>query len=186
MPLCATVASESIFEAFLGSEKRDALLHGHSYTAHAVGCKVAEAAVRELVDMEGKGVWGGFRSDWAGAQAEPDIWSNWSKSFVSEISHANDVESVVAIGSLLAISLHDHSGASEFPPVSGPLSASPNIITSNNRLRLHGRKHTPKEALWRQHRNGLEHPREGIGERVVLDSESDGDEGDVGGGRGGR
>lgn len=30
VPLCATVASESVYNAFIGSEKRDALLHGHS------------------------------------------------------------------------------------------------------------------------------------------------------------
>ncbi|KAI9769896.1 MAG: hypothetical protein M1839_003562 [Geoglossum umbratile] len=115
VPLCATIASESIFEAFLGSEKRDALLHGHSYTAHAVGCKVAEVAVREMVAMEKQGVWEGFRRDWVGTHATPDIWSNWSKAFVSEISYAKNVESVVAIGSLLAISLHDHRGAGMFP-----------------------------------------------------------------------
>ncbi|KAI9773668.1 MAG: hypothetical protein M1840_006942 [Geoglossum simile] len=110
VPLCATMASESVFEAFLGSEKRDALLHGHSYTAHAVGCKVAEVAVREMAQMEERGAWKGFKEDWAGAQGEPEIWSSWSKDFVSEVSHAKDVESVIAIGSLLAISLDDHSG----------------------------------------------------------------------------
>jgi bifunctional dethiobiotin synthetase / adenosylmethionine---8-amino-7-oxononanoate aminotransferase len=114
VPLCATIASESVFGAFLGSEKRDALLHGHSYTAHAVGCKVAEVSVREMVQMERMGAWEEFKTDWAGAPGEPEIWSNWSREFVSEISHAKDVESVIAIGSLLAISLNDHSGAGKF------------------------------------------------------------------------
>lgn len=30
VPLCSTLASENIYNAFLGLEKRDALLHGHS------------------------------------------------------------------------------------------------------------------------------------------------------------
>jgi dethiobiotin synthetase/adenosylmethionine--8-amino-7-oxononanoate aminotransferase len=41
LPLAATVASESIFGSFESDDKSDALLHGHSYTAHAVGCQVA-------------------------------------------------------------------------------------------------------------------------------------------------
>ena len=35
-----TVAKSSIFNAF-ASDKEDALLHGHSYTAHPVECQVA-------------------------------------------------------------------------------------------------------------------------------------------------
>jgi len=38
LPLSATLASNEVFEAFLGDEKGQALLHGHSYTAHPVGC----------------------------------------------------------------------------------------------------------------------------------------------------
>ncbi|KAH0536615.1 putative secondary metabolism biosynthetic enzyme [Glutinoglossum americanum] len=114
VPLCATAASESVFEAFLGEGKESALLHGHSYTAHAVGCKVAEVAVRELAGMEE--AWKGFRKDWLegtsrASSTEPEVWSHWSKNFVGELSHAKDVESVIAIGSILAISLHDHTGA---------------------------------------------------------------------------
>ena len=42
VPLCTTLASDSIYNAFLSSEKRDALLHGHSYTAHAVGLSCSQ------------------------------------------------------------------------------------------------------------------------------------------------
>ncbi|KAH0565441.1 hypothetical protein GP486_001158 [Trichoglossum hirsutum] len=116
VPLCATVASESVFESFLGKEKSDALLHGHSYTAHAVGCKVAETAVKMMVGMEKKGAWEGFKKDWLDvpphtSSTGPGIWSHWSRAFVNDLSYAENVEGVIAIGSILAISLHDRTGA---------------------------------------------------------------------------
>jgi bifunctional dethiobiotin synthetase / adenosylmethionine---8-amino-7-oxononanoate aminotransferase len=62
VPLCATLASESIFRAFESDDKSDALLHGHSYTAHAVGCQVALESIKEMQRMEKRGDW-----DWAKA-----------------------------------------------------------------------------------------------------------------------
>jgi dethiobiotin synthetase/adenosylmethionine--8-amino-7-oxononanoate aminotransferase len=38
LPMSVTLATEETFESFLGDEKSQALLHGHSYTAHPVGC----------------------------------------------------------------------------------------------------------------------------------------------------
>jgi len=128
VPLCMTLASEDIFEAFLSSEKSHALLHGHSYTAHAVGCKVAETSVNMLMAMERDGDWDDYKRDWLelqvqasknwdetlGRQTEPSIWSTWSKSFVTDLSYAQDVEGVVALGSVLAVSLRDPAGAGKF------------------------------------------------------------------------
>ncbi|KAF1362755.1 PLP-dependent transferase [Lizonia empirigonia] len=37
LPLSITAASDSIFQAFWGDEKSEALLHDHSYTAHPIG-----------------------------------------------------------------------------------------------------------------------------------------------------
>ncbi|OAX84168.1 dethiobiotin synthase [Emergomyces africanus] len=54
LPLCITLASSDIFDAFSSPHKVDALLHGHSYTAHPVGCKVAEASLRMLTTMNAK------------------------------------------------------------------------------------------------------------------------------------
>lgn len=48
LPLAVTLASEPVFEAFLSDDKADALLHGHSYTAHAVGCEVALESLQKL------------------------------------------------------------------------------------------------------------------------------------------
>ncbi|CAK7212847.1 hypothetical protein SBRCBS47491_001603 [Sporothrix bragantina] len=113
VPLAATVASEAIYNAFLGSEKSDALLHGHSYTAHAVGCKVAETSVKELLRLEASGAWDAFKEPWKGLKEHKnenekgEVWSMWSPTFVSTVSHRVEVESVVALGSVLAIKLRD-------------------------------------------------------------------------------
>lgn len=38
VPMSVTLATEDVFNTFLGDSKAEALLHGHSYTAHTVGC----------------------------------------------------------------------------------------------------------------------------------------------------
>ncbi len=50
LPVAATLATESIYEQFLG-QRREALLHGHSYTGNALGCAVARASLRKLQEM---------------------------------------------------------------------------------------------------------------------------------------
>jgi dethiobiotin synthetase/adenosylmethionine--8-amino-7-oxononanoate aminotransferase len=123
VPLCTTTASQSIFEAFLSSEKSDALLHGHSYTAHAVGCHVAVESVRQMMDMEKSGEWDDFKSSWANksqsgksslaesAEGGTSAWSMWSSTFVNKISHKSTVDHVIALGSVLAVALKDEAGA---------------------------------------------------------------------------
>lgn len=118
LPLCTTLASESIFNAFLSQEKSDALLHGHSYTAHAVGCEVAKFSLDTMIGMEQKGAWSAFKQDWVergevetAIVGEEKLWSMWSTSFVSTLSFHDKVESVFALGSVLAIFLKDPSGS---------------------------------------------------------------------------
>ncbi|CAI7863164.1 unnamed protein product, partial [Closterium sp. NIES-53] len=48
IPLAVTLASSSVFDAFYGSSKLDALLHGHSYTAHPAGCAAACVSLKAL------------------------------------------------------------------------------------------------------------------------------------------
>ena len=45
MPLSVTLASDAVFQAFLGPSKLDALLHGHSYAGNPIGCAVALEAM---------------------------------------------------------------------------------------------------------------------------------------------
>lgn len=141
LPLATTVASESIFSAFLSSQKADSLLHGHSYTAHAIGCAVANSSLDQLRQLDAGGRWDAFKSDWAGAGARPlleelrsafkdvavnvlpregsavddtapPVWSVWSSAFVTALSHRSDrVEGVWALGSVLSIALRDEKGS---------------------------------------------------------------------------
>lgn len=120
LPLCTTTASEAIFEAFLSADKSDALLHGHSYTAHAIGCSVANESLSTMATISQGKDWAGFRQDWKAPQPSaaavdtaetPVPWSMWSKSFVEAISRQPNVDYVFAIGSVFAMSLKDPAGS---------------------------------------------------------------------------
>jgi len=112
VPLCTTTASQEIFEAFLSNQKTDALLHGHSYTAHVVGCNVAVDSLKRMEKMEGQGSWDTFRNDWAeGEPARNAVWSMWSRDFVIRASNIEQVDYIVSMGSVLAISLKDAQGS---------------------------------------------------------------------------
>ncbi|KAL4954024.1 pyridoxal phosphate-dependent transferase [Aspergillus filifer] len=116
IPLCTTLASNEIFDAFTSPEKRDALLHGHSYTAHAVGCQVAIDSLQTMNGMEENGSWDQFKNDWklpqSSAGSPPgEVWSVWSHGLVHDLSCAKSVDGVFAIGSVLSISLKDAKGA---------------------------------------------------------------------------
>ena len=111
VPLAVTLASNSIFEAFLTSKKADALLHGHSYTAHAIGCEVANEtlALVEKVSLSDDCILSKAR--WA----EPDgghspVWSLWNPEFVNAISNLPQVREVMTLGSVLSIRVRDRAG----------------------------------------------------------------------------
>jgi len=122
VPLCTTLASNEVFSAFDSPDKTDALLHGHSYTAHAVGCQVGLDSLRTMNSMDENGAWNGFKTDWNQSHANDgtrpgQVWSVWSHGLVHELSHAATVDSVFAIGTVLSISLKDAQGAGEFPEI---------------------------------------------------------------------
>ncbi|RAL02658.1 adenosylmethionine-8-amino-7-oxononanoate aminotransferase [Aspergillus ibericus CBS 121593] len=114
VPLCTTLASNEVFQAFSSPHKSDALLHGHSYTAHAVGCQVAVDSLRTMTQMEQGGSWNKYRQDWQPAleadRTSPEVWSVWSHGLVHELSHAPSVEGLFALGTVLSISLKDTQG----------------------------------------------------------------------------
>ncbi|TKX24587.1 aminotransferase class-III-like protein 1 [Elsinoe australis] len=133
IPLAVTLASESIYSAFLSDDKSDALLHGHSYTAHAMGCEIALASLKQYwnfnQNFEGSdsnsdvGRWIPFKKDWDAwtpssreryrlqAWREDRVWSMWSSDFVHKLSHRDDVDGMFALGSVLAIEIKDPEGA---------------------------------------------------------------------------
>jgi dethiobiotin synthetase/adenosylmethionine--8-amino-7-oxononanoate aminotransferase len=119
LPLCTTAASKSIFEAFLSDDKTDALLHGHSYTAHPVGCAVANESLRTMMTLETDGSWESFKKDWVPVAKRPldllkrtvaPAWSMWSSTFVAQVSHRKSVDHVFALGTVLAICVKDPGG----------------------------------------------------------------------------
>ncbi|KAI5456444.1 hypothetical protein BGZ63DRAFT_409132 [Mariannaea sp. PMI_226] len=128
VPLCTTLASESIFETFTSDDKSDALLHGHSYTAHPVGCQVAVESLQEMEKMDRSGSWDAFKTDggWitkeelthqrdgsrsSGSSTSHGPWSVWSYPFIDSLSHQSArVSGVWALGSVLAISLRSDDG----------------------------------------------------------------------------
>ncbi|KAF2009966.1 PLP-dependent transferase [Aaosphaeria arxii CBS 175.79] len=124
LPLSVTVASSSIFEAFWGDEKSDALLHGHSYTAHAIGCHVANTSLSEMDNLHRGAEWRAYKEAWgreagverdgrvnSGSEREAASWSMWSKDTVTELSNHARVEGVIALGSVLAVTLKDLAGS---------------------------------------------------------------------------
>jgi len=120
LPLCVTLASESIFGAFLDASKTKALLHGHSYTAHAVGCNVAKTSVEAMLALDKGGLWRAARSEWSRSDGNPQSpWSTWRLAFVTDVSRFDQVDGVFALGSVLALTLKD--GASgTLPRLSRP------------------------------------------------------------------
>ncbi|KAG8872031.1 hypothetical protein FRB97_008101 [Tulasnella sp. 331] len=116
LPLSVTLASKSIFEAFKSNEKVDALLHGHSYTAHPVGCSVANEALNMMERMRSSGEWDVARGRWGlppvakGDGTTPEIWSFWTPSFARELSDLPIVEEVMTLGTVLTFRLQDLSG----------------------------------------------------------------------------
>ncbi|KAG6853202.1 hypothetical protein C0991_006151 [Blastosporella zonata] len=124
VPLATTMAREGVFKAFWspGKEgKGEALLHGHSYSAHAVGCEVALETLGEIGKL--KSGWGEAREMWGiggevaqGQEAEDNVWSFWDPEFVKRLSEAEKVEEVMTLGCLLAIKVADQKGGtSHFP-----------------------------------------------------------------------
>ncbi|ROW09579.1 hypothetical protein VMCG_02515 [Cytospora schulzeri] len=105
VPLSATIASESIFRAFESADESDALLDGHSFTAHPIGCQVALESMKAIDQKEADGAWSGFQSKWTvGDEEEVSVWSVWGQDFLQKLSKkTGKVESTWALGSALAI-----------------------------------------------------------------------------------
>jgi bifunctional dethiobiotin synthetase / adenosylmethionine---8-amino-7-oxononanoate aminotransferase len=122
LPLAITTASESIFNTFLSDKKQDALLHGHSYTAHAVGCAVAEKSIATLSTLAKNGAWRAYQTSWqtpsrderSQSGQEGDFWSFWNQSSVKQLSESTQVEGVFALGSVLAIYMKTEGGQSGY------------------------------------------------------------------------
>ncbi|RLM60573.1 bifunctional dethiobiotin synthetase/7,8-diamino-pelargonic acid aminotransferase, mitochondrial [Panicum miliaceum] len=96
IPLAATLATEEVFESFRSDSKLTALLHGHSYTAHPMGCAAALKAIQWYRDPSTN-----LNLD-ANHMKLKELWDN---ALVKQLSSLPNVKRVVSIGTLCAIEL---------------------------------------------------------------------------------
>ena len=115
VPLAVTLASSSIFEAFLSDKKADALLHGHSYTAHPIGCEVANETLSLIDKLSLSDDWISAQTSWANPDgSKGKVWSLWSPDFITAISKLPQVKETMTLGSVLSIKIQDNS-AGKYP-----------------------------------------------------------------------
>lgn len=96
IPLAVTLASSSVFESFKGHSKLLALLHGHSYSGHAVGCQAAVTSLQ----------W--FRNPKTNPNLLPckmRLVELWEPDIVAELSAHPAVQRVIALGTVFALEL---------------------------------------------------------------------------------
>lgn len=119
LPLALTTASNSIFNTFISDSKADALLHGHSYTAHPIGCSVANKSLDDmsklaLSTLKNKspelassaiaptGTWDTYRTEWS---TEKEVFSFFSLEAVVKMSNHPLIKDCITLGSVLALTL---------------------------------------------------------------------------------
>ena len=124
VPLAVTLASDDVFRAFEGTSKTEALLHGHSYTAYAVGCEVANETLDRLERLAHGDAWNAARAAWGASGEEENkgndgtdedrgtaVWSLWSPQFVDVLSRLEIIGRVMTLGTVLAFKVGDsHTG----------------------------------------------------------------------------
>ncbi|UZJ55918.1 hypothetical protein CBS101457_005238 [Exobasidium rhododendri] len=127
VPMSVTLASQSIFDTFSQSDQKvDALLHGHSYTAHPIGCEIARETLKKIEGMRKTGAWSEEKLDWNKESKvgegevgqrnsnnndnNNDPWSFWKHEAVMELSKMERVNKVMALGTVLALEVKDKEG----------------------------------------------------------------------------
>ncbi|KIV95377.1 dethiobiotin synthase [Exophiala mesophila] len=118
LPLAITTASESIFSTFLSDSKTDALLHGHSYTAHPIGCMVGDKALNEYRRLDTDGTWEGYKSAWnqgsslsslssasSSSSSQSPTFSFFPPSLLTRLSHHPRLTGCFALGTVLVLKL---------------------------------------------------------------------------------
>ncbi|XP_059637217.1 bifunctional dethiobiotin synthetase/7,8-diamino-pelargonic acid aminotransferase, mitochondrial [Cornus florida] len=96
IPMSATLATDAVFDAFVGDSKLKALLHGHSYTAHAMGCAAAVKSIKWFKDPQ---------TNLNLISEEMLLRELWNMELVQQISSLPVVQRVVSLGTLCALEL---------------------------------------------------------------------------------
>jgi len=113
VPMAATLASDTIFQAFMSDKKTDALLHGHSYTAHPIGCAVANKTLDIVQKLVNSQPMFNAQAKWAklsGDGGKSTVWSLWDPDFVHALSYMPMIAEVMTLGTVLAIKFKDEEG----------------------------------------------------------------------------
>ncbi|KAF9365484.1 hypothetical protein BGX34_009823 [Mortierella sp. NVP85] len=135
--LATTLTTDSIFNNFLSDTKTDALLHGHSYTAHPIGCAVANTSLQTYRQMEQHGDADQARQDWGALPyGDMGVWSLWNQNVVDRISRMEMVEGVVPLGSVLAIQMREINGPSGYA----------SLVSQQVQRRLRDKEHVDSET----------------------------------------
>ena len=92
--MSATLATNSVFDAFQDSSKLKALLHGHSYTAHAIGCSAGVTALELYLNPETNP----NLQPASGFEDQPCLQQLWDVDLVNQLSKHDRVHKVVALG----------------------------------------------------------------------------------------
>jgi len=108
LPMSVTLASNDVFESFLGESKAEALLHGHSYTAHPVGC------VSALHSLEAY-------SEILESKKEGQNVSFFDNNLVAELSKCKLVHDSMALGTVLAVTIETDGKESGYAALSQTL-----------------------------------------------------------------
>ncbi|TYZ65966.1 hypothetical protein PybrP1_010962 [[Pythium] brassicae (nom. inval.)] len=96
VPLAVTLAREDVFDTFFADAKGDALLHGHSFTAHPIGC----AAALTALDM-----YAVFTADDAPVAGGLRTRVYWDAERVKVLSTLPGIARAFAIGTVVAVEL---------------------------------------------------------------------------------
>lgn len=99
VPMSVTLASEDVFQTFLGDSKGEALLHGHSYTAHPVGCVTSIHALETYHQLYKEQ----FEED------ENAIIQHFDQEDVLRISKLPLVQESMSFGTVLAVTIEPES-----------------------------------------------------------------------------
>mmetsp|Transcript_9877 Transcript_9877/g.12502 ORF Transcript_9877/g.12502 Transcript_9877/m.12502 type:complete len:926 (+) Transcript_9877:152-2929(+) len=107
IPMSVTLATEEVFQTFLGDSKAEALLHGHSYTAHPVGC-VSSIHALDAYDA----LFRGQQKKSNDRSIMPSMVEYFDQVEVAELSKLDLVQEAMAVGTVLAVTIKpDRSGS---------------------------------------------------------------------------
>jgi dethiobiotin synthetase/adenosylmethionine--8-amino-7-oxononanoate aminotransferase len=97
IPLAVTLATEDVFDTFYGDNKAEALLHGHSFTAHPIGCAAAVTALDMYSIMNENG---------DKSQLHHSLTKKyWNQNQVQALSRLPHVARTFEIGTVLGVEL---------------------------------------------------------------------------------